>query len=306
LRRRLAVISPSEEDSRAGATKIGAGWTLTSAVYEAAVENPEHPCVRAAKVLVIDNVIKMFDDVPEFVCQWVKNVANKFHGGSAYTVPESIEDSGMASDAWEQHRKDNDIKVSNCPSKGEYTYPKLREKFIQKEFSDKWPINNHFEEALILNQMMVKRGIYKEVMDVLRRKGDWGQNKKNEIVIRNLNALISKICSYDDAHSMEVLRRVAVAIVPLVIPTSGDEYGPFLWDRARYDLISRLDVPIGEHSVPIRKKMEKQMQLQQKKRKIDVVDEEVAKAADESEAVQADAGTVGTRRKRSSKGVSAR
>ena len=55
--------------------------------------------------------------------------------------------------AWESHKIEYRIVASKCPTKGEYTYPKLMEAFVMKHYKEFYPDYATYNNAPSLAHM---------------------------------------------------------------------------------------------------------------------------------------------------------
>ena len=64
-----------------------------------------------------DNRIDIDEDIPIDCEKWAKKVANSFHVGSSTTLVELLDELPHAIKSWDNHRREKDIRVANCPSR---------------------------------------------------------------------------------------------------------------------------------------------------------------------------------------------
>ena len=87
-------------------------------MYMAAEKEPGNVFVRQLLRDGIPNVLVLMKDTPVDVQRWVKDEHNKWHKGSAKNFLEAYGDIAPMEEAWEQHKKANNISVGTCPSTG--------------------------------------------------------------------------------------------------------------------------------------------------------------------------------------------
>ena len=116
------------EDPRPFPRILSGGGTITDAIYDAIEKFPSNKHCESVVVHGISNTIGLSEYTPDFVTKWMKHDANLHHCGARYTPHQSIQDAWEAEQHWRDHKDLNQIKVDNCPPKGDFSYRKLREK----------------------------------------------------------------------------------------------------------------------------------------------------------------------------------
>jgi hypothetical protein len=302
----------SKEDYRL-AFLMSAGATLTQSIVSACEEEPQNRHVLRVKENNLENVIIMRGDTVSEIATWVKNQANRYHGGVAYTMTESMEDTEVADKAWEAHRKEHGIFHANCPSRGEHTYEKIKARYLVNAFPQ-WPKPQHFINANACRNTLIKYGLYEEAKLRINAKADYVDgNIDNDIALRNIDLMVKKVFGFADAHSGDVLKLVALCAIDFCYATSGEhELGRMLFDKVRTDLISRFDCPMIGSKV-LCSKTEKQQLKQQQTTQVPAVTSGKIAGSDADAVAASDGasnasstptlGADGKRRRRSNKGV---
>jgi hypothetical protein len=136
-----------------------------------------------------------------------------------YTPSESLDDAWAAEAQWETYKDKHEIRVANCPPRGDHSYSKIRERFIFKEYPNRWSTANEFRHTLDLKKVAIKLGISDDLTDFLENDIDVVDPKlDNNQLMQNINDMYTKVFSYKDAHSTRILQSFAKSLLRFCAP----------------------------------------------------------------------------------------
>ena len=86
---------------------------------EAVIESPDNPFV---KLLLKNGVLvnELYENTPKDIRTFRKLKANQFHDGCGLTHVEILDSVPDVKASWDSHRKEKNIKSTNCPTRCSY------------------------------------------------------------------------------------------------------------------------------------------------------------------------------------------
>ena len=239
------------------------GGTLCGGFRWAAEKEPDNRYVRKLVREGIEAITELFWETPGDVVIFRKEACNQFHGGANLTLFEVLLACESGAKAWTAYIISVQLHAGDCPTKGPYTFEKIREDYVQRKFKHVFAEHGYdtFKRGLSLKNRLDAGGIFETLREYYSDRADFLAPASNavEVIIRNSADYVERRLLLADAHSSLAVREFVLEGLMLwtpVIPEwrSYPESLDFMGTKYRKDILDRYDHEYSVGDIACRKK----------------------------------------------------
>lgn len=159
---------------------------------------------------------------PDDMCKFRKVKSNLFLEKGGVNAIEMMDEQPDVLSNWKHHCLTNKLSHETCASKGDFTFQKHYERYVESNYVDLFgPTSTFTTWQVVQSTRNLLDGIkgyelYRDTYD--RYAEDSDASAMAPAIMRNTKDLISDCLTFQDAHNLEVIRESSVALCGLLFP----------------------------------------------------------------------------------------